>query len=235
MVAGSVRTGGGGDRGRAPGLDYSTGSYAEWIEYLFLTRRPPDHDAIVPDPLRPLRLIAHLDRLCDELPRWRERVSSEKLNAGLWAAIAFPFELARYLVDPSLPSEPRITCIRRMPRAFSEVVAKIPPDAKLPTAFFMWWDLLGTQFSIAHGPSGGGPFTPAEPTARQVHDALLGAIVEVLHQTDAHSQRCALHGLGHLRHPEGPPLVREYLLTHGSELSPAERAWVEQCRDGTVM
>jgi hypothetical protein len=235
MVAGSVRTGGGVDRGRAPGLDYSTGSYAEWIEYLFLTRRPPDHDAIAPDPLRPLRLLAHFDRLCDELPRWWERVGTDKLNAGLWVALAFPFEMARYLVDARLPAEPRLACLRRMPRVFSEVVAKIPPDAKLPTAFFMWWDLIATQLCVAYAPAGIAPFTPDEAPAKELHDAVFAAIVEVLHMPDAHSQRCALHGLGHLRHPDGPKLIREYLLAHASELSAAERTWVEQCRDGTVM
>jgi hypothetical protein len=45
------------------------------------------------------------------------------------------------------------------------------------------------------------------------------------------TQRCALHGLGHLHHPEVRETVQHYIDANQSQFP---LSWLEQCRDGTV-
>jgi CheY-like chemotaxis protein len=44
-----------------------------------------------------------------------------------------------------------------------------------------------------------------------------------------------LHGLGHVHHPRVPEGVTRFMQVQANELEPAVVAWLEQCRDGTVM
>jgi len=58
---------------------------------------------------------------------------------------------------------------------------------------------------------------------------------ECLELPDERCQGYALHGLGHLDHPGVRETVQCFIDTHRAELAPSEVAWLEQCRDGTVM
>jgi hypothetical protein len=57
----------------------------------------------------------------------------------------------------------------------------------------------------------------------------------ILALSDPRAQEYALHGLGHLHHPEVRNLVQGFLDKHRDEFPPEGIRWVEQCRDGTVM
>jgi hypothetical protein len=46
---------------------------------------------------------------------------------------------------------------------------------------------------------------------------------------DRNSQKSALHGLGHLHHPDVHGEVQQFIDTHGEGFT---LKWLEQCRDG---
>jgi hypothetical protein len=69
--------------------------------------------------------------------------------------------------------------------------------------------------------------------------ALLYTMFETLSKIvalpDERTQGYALHGLGHLHHPDVHRLVQQYLHEHQHRLSSEDIRWIEKCRDGTVM
>lgn len=86
------------------------------------------------------------------------------------------------------------------------------------------------------------PLQVWEQLYRQVdadHRALLDETLQVLKRIlqldDICCQGAALHGLGHLHHPEGWQLVQEYIQRHRSTLTEDAIAWMRTCRDGVVM
>jgi hypothetical protein len=57
-------------------------------------------------------------------------------------------------------------------------------------------------------------------------------LVRILDVPNIETQRCALHGLGHLHHPEVHGIVQRYIDTNKSAF---DLAWLNQCREGTVL
>jgi len=70
---------------------------------------------------------------------------------------------------------------------------------------------------------------------RRLLDTALETLGTILGLPDVRCQQYALHGLGHLHHPSGKSVVQQYIDRHRSELDEQGLAWVEACRDGTVM
>jgi hypothetical protein len=58
---------------------------------------------------------------------------------------------------------------------------------------------------------------------------------EILELSDPRCQSCALHGLGHLAHPEAAALVQSYIDRKKDTITADQMKWLEACRDGTVM
>lgn len=71
------------------------------------------------------------------------------------------------------------------------------------------------------------------------HRALLDEALDVLKRILALDEPCcvaaALHGLGHLWHPESWKVVQAYIDKHYAELDADSVRWLRQCRDGVVM
>jgi len=71
------------------------------------------------------------------------------------------------------------------------------------------------------------------------HRALLNTMFDVLSQilmlSDQRTQGYALHGLGHLHHPQVKKLVQSFIDENRTKMSVDHIRWVEMCRDGTVM
>ncbi len=102
----------------------------------------------------------------------------------------------------------------------------------------MWWDFVAGGFweylefgeKIQQG-----------DVARLNHEhrALLNTMFDVLSQilmlSDERTQGYALHGLGHLHHPQVKKLVQNFIDENRTKMSVDDIRWVEMCRDGTVM
>ncbi len=66
-------------------------------------------------------------------------------------------------------------------------------------------------------------------------ETMFNTLVRILALPDPRTQGYALHGLGHLHHPRVSEIVQNYIDTCVQDLEPDEKAWLEHCRDGTVM
>lgn len=62
-------------------------------------------------------------------------------------------------------------------------------------------------------------------------DVMFKTMKRILELPDPEAQRAALHGLGHLHHPEVRDTVQNYISVNKFGL---DLAWLEHCREGTV-
>jgi len=123
------------------------------------------------------------------------KYTSEQIDQGFWFLLHGRHALNQCIWDDDVNVELRIKCVLAMPNVFRAVFAK----QAIQDACYMWWDLLIT-------------FT--ENLNAQIANAMLHALSEILTLDSPECQRAALHGLGHLAHPEKSPVIDKYLETH---------------------
>lgn len=70
---------------------------------------------------------------------------------------------------------------------------------------------------------------------RDILDAMLETLLQIAVLDDDRTMSYALHGLGHLRHPEGSAWLQRFIDDHRDDFDEESIKWLEQCRDGTVM
>jgi hypothetical protein len=186
----------------------------------------------------PQLVVAHMTRLFRDFAAIASRYSSRQINAGIWAMFSYgPFRLQKHLWLASAPLLERVACVRAMYRVYSDYVAKSTVEV-MENCFNMWWDAVASGFwdqmyfdhKIADG-------DVAALTGEQkaLLDEMFDTLSRILALPDWRTQACALHGLGHLHHPGVRDRVQRFLDENRAELSPEGIAWVERCRDGTVM
>ena len=231
-------------------LDLSSKTFDEFVEFFFARRVVPDkeqYDYFYTDlegqeydeavPSSPAILVSHLTELFWKLGQIAPKYSLEQVDQGIWGILgANRLRLYEFVFDDSVPLPDRLECIRSMYYVYSDFVAKLEanPDPKL-SGFFMWWDLLLTGFWTPPRPFVAGTYkgdaSKLDAQSRVVLDVIFETLKRILELTNTETQRCALHGLGHLHHPQVRDTVQHYIDSINSEFS---LAWLEQCRDGTV-
>jgi hypothetical protein len=120
---------------------------------------------------------------------------------------------------------------------FSDYVSKSPAQI-MENCFSMWWDFIASSFWEYLGYTekiGEGELVRLNHEQRSLLDSMFDTLSRILALPDERTQGYALHGLGHLHHPEGRNLVQNFLDSNRSKMSPEEVSWIEQCRDGKVM
>ena len=179
-------------------------------------------------PMPPEQLLINVAAM---LIRWQElqkRFSREQLAQGLTELFApAGFSLQDYLFVASVPMNARIQCVRALFYIYEKALPSWH-DERAPDVFFMLWDNLNSEAAslLSKTPSA---------VESEILDAIFGTLARILELPDTIAQGCALHGLGHLPHSGVRSLVQTYMDSHRSDLSADELAWIEQCRDGTVM
>jgi hypothetical protein len=216
-------------------VDISLRPYDEWVAFVFghPVPNPPtpgggwywDFSFEVSDPAR---LVAHFTRLCNKFLKLTEHYTLPQVDQGIWCLLGARTEFGQYLRDEQVPAELRKSCVRSMYRVFADFVSK--SDVKeMETCFWMWWDILLDGFYII---GDNGHF---DDDAREIEEAILETLSEVLQLDDRRTQKYALHGLGHLRHPKAREVVAEYIEMYGGKWAEEEWEWLESCRTGAVM
>jgi len=233
--------------GNSPLFDLSQLSFDEFVSFFF------DHNVETEgfwyqDPdlissmdargVSPRVIVRHMTRLFTDAAEVTSGFSSTQINSAVWAMFSGGgFRLQKYLWLSSTPLAERLDCIHSMYFVYSEYVAKSTVEA-MENCFSMWWDFVTSSFwehlhftdKIAEGDV---------LSLNDEHMALLGAMFQTLSRilalSDSRARESALHGLGHLHHPEVRNLVQGFLDKHRDEFPPEGILWVEQCRDGTVM
>lgn len=181
-----------------------------------------------------------MTRLFSDFARIAAKYSLSQVNRGIWTMLGPGLEMPDLLWDKALPLAKRIKCIRSMYHVYSDFVAKSDVEV-MENCFNMWWDLLAGEFWLQRrffereSRVNIGDISKLDSDARALLDAMFDTLKRIVELPDLRTQMYAIHGLGHLRHPEARDTVQRFIETHRSEFTEELIKWLEQCRDGTVM
>jgi hypothetical protein len=155
-------------------------------------------------------------------------------DQAIWSFFGSRCELYESLFDASLPLADHLASIRSIYFVYAGGPAERTTKLEL-AGFFMLGDLVLHGFWNSSRPVIPGTY-PGDPSkldaeSRVVPEAMFETLSRILEIPDRETQRCALHGLGHLHHPGVRDLVQRYTQTNEAELG---LKWLEQCRDGIV-
>jgi len=173
-------------------------------------------------------LVAHMTALFRE-PSSLESYSSEQVAQGIWFLIgdSSPAQASGALVRSSVDVETRVACVRSMADFFRLFVAPSAPGRAdtdsdpFHIACYMWWDIF---------PTWGG----AHAAERELHQAGLHVMTEVLALDSELCHISALHGLNHwhMHYPEYVEAAVDRFLATGGPISATVREYAAAARKG---
>jgi hypothetical protein len=135
------------------------------------------------------------------------RFSKVQLEEGFWGMISgTDWSLPQLLWEPEIPFSPREECVRAMFDLFKRFFANDPLD----TSCHMWWDALCYDWECENR------LREIGGEDRQVQDVMFESLSAILYLESQHRQMAALHGLGHLHHPETQTFIDKYIADHPS-------------------
>jgi hypothetical protein len=201
-------------------IDITHYSFDEFVSFVFARDVVPDHETSwyfkTPDVIfAPQQICAYCVRLFRKPEFLLARFSKPQLEQGFWAiSSGTDWALQHLLWETKIPFPQRAECVRTMFDLFSHFFATEP----LEGSCVMWWDSICYDWhcGIRVRERGG------DESAMQ--DVMFETISAILFLDSPHCQKAALHGLGHLHHPETHALVQRYLEAHPS-LAEAEREY----------
>ena len=162
----------------------------------------------------PELLLAHVVRLFEAPELLLQAFSPGQIFEGLSYLSTLLGTPERWLFDQGLSWTLRKNAIHSMVRLAERLFAREPCN----DACFMWWDWL-----IFH----------RQLTEREA-DAILAALTEILTLPSRDCWHSALHGLGHLDHPDKSERIEEFLREHPN-LSNDDRAYARMAAAGDVL
>lgn len=231
-------------------LDLSSKTFEEFVEFFFARELVPDDEQFdyflrepsgqqydEAAPSTPEVVVGHMTRLFSEFGRIAPVYSLAQLDQGVWGILGANLRLYELLWDSSVPLRQRLGCIRSMYSVYSDFVSASNEDVS-KTGFSMWWDFILHGFwarQAVEQRSEGGGRSRLDTESRLLLDVMLETLKRTLDLPDWNSRECALHGFGHLHHPDVRRTVQDFIDGHKSELTEQRLQWVEECRDGTVL
>jgi hypothetical protein len=209
------------------GYDITSASIGEFVSFLL------DHEPVPlshrPEDPRPWYLNAEVEfdpshvmglytQLFTEPRTWLPRYSKAQLEEGFWAILGGNLicGVMPLLGEESLSYEIKERCVRSMFFLFERFFSA----ESLETFPFMWWDMLAGEWDcgIRRRENGGEDLW--------MQNAMFETLSQILDIPSMECQRAALHGLGHLCHPDTEALVLRYL-RHNEAIDPELRAYAE--------
>jgi hypothetical protein len=131
------------------------------------------------------------------------RFTKLQLEEGFWAIQVPNLEcsVSRIIDDSDLPISTREECIRSMADLFKHLFAAEPFD----TAVQMWWDSLCYDWHCGNrNRERGGEDL-------ELQDIFFQTLADVLSIDSWTCQKAALHGMGHLHHPQTKDLIERFI------------------------
>jgi hypothetical protein len=136
------------------------------------------------------------------------RFTKLQLEEGFWAIQGPNLDCSvfRIIDDSDLPLSVREECIRSMADLFKRLFATEPFDSSVQ----MWWDSLCYDWHCGNrNRERGGEDL-------ELQDVFFQTLAQVLAIDSWICQRAALHGLGHLHHPQTKELIERFIHQHPS-------------------
>jgi hypothetical protein len=198
-------------------VDLSKYTFEEFVTFLF--ERDVQPRPIQPDPEKwnpwhwhveaifdPTQICEYYIRLFRAPTFLLDQFSRAQLEEGFWAIQASSLECSVYnlISDTDLPFAVRNDCITSMLDLFRNFFAKEP----LETAGNMWWDSLCYDWQCGNRKRERG----GEDLLLQ--DVMFRTLTNILELDSDFCHGAALHGLGHLHHPETEELVQRFIAGH---------------------
>lgn len=153
--------------------------------------------------------------------------SKDKLEQGCWFMMSrsLEFGAGELIHDDELD----IALKERLIRSMYSLYEKLFFDEPLDTSSHMWWDSFAYDYRL---PKQRDPLNDEED--RRIQDAMFSTLVKVLSLDSETCQGAALHGLGHLRHPETERVIKEFLKDH-RQLTKDQIDYANKCITGDIM
>lgn len=190
--------------------------HQEFLDYLFLL------ECDVHEELQELtwthgeaRISRWISDLFNDWPTVASSLSYKNQDKLLWRIASNPMFVGWWLNGQSLSLAEKTALIEGAATVTRSIPSLFGPEEPMEGGYFMLWDLLIDDVT--------------DPEVTQI---CLEALSELSLHLDDRVQLAALHGLGHLQHPDRPKAVDTYFQFH-PELKTS--AWHLQCREGTVM
>jgi hypothetical protein len=184
---------------------------------------------------KPAVLVEYMTRLFSDFGSLVAGYSHAQVDQGIWGLWGPPLRSGEFIFDPSVPLSQRLACIRSMHEVYKNYVPKFPATEEL-SGFYMWWDLLLHDFwTVPREFVPGtyrGDYSKLDEESRIVVDEMFETLKLILSLPNHECQRAALHGLGHLDHPQVPQFVQGLIDSGSTELSLKS---LEDCRDGKLL
>ena len=188
----------------------SSSSFEEFIFFLF------DHNVIEapekevdPEPwyyhaeveFNPVLIARYYIRLFKEPEFLLSKYSLDKLEQGFWAIQSSNIECAvtEVIWDENIPFDTRKECVKSMYCLYKKLFLK----ESLDTSVNMWWDSLAYDWCCGNRSRGNGG------EDKEMQDVMFETLTNILNLKSDTCQFAALHGLGHLMHPETENLIKD--------------------------
>lgn len=145
------------------------------------------------------------------------RFTNAQLEQGFWAIQGpnLDCSVSRIIEDSDVPLSAREDCIRAMEDLFRRLFATASLGG---TSVQMWWDSLCYDWHCGNRKRERGG------EDLELQDIFFQTITKVLATNSWICQWAALHGLGHLHHPDTKELIQRFIDEHRS-LTPEQKAY----------
>lgn len=170
-------------------------------------------------------VFEHLLRLFRNPAFLLERYTNEQLDQGFWfikgPCCGF---LENTLWNPDIPWSIR----KELIDAMGDLYEKLFAINSLDTSSNMWWHTLANDYTSMDGSDiiSRGMF-PNDPIVQQ---AIFETLCRIIKLPSRDCQWAALHGMGHLRHPDTVQVITKYL--ENLELDEAIKNYAQYCMSG---
>ena len=223
-------------------VDISLLSYEDWVRFVFDAPIRKIDDKSWRNDLsdttgNPSQLLEYFKTACADFTFLVSYYSPAQIDQGFWLLLGCQIDIPRLLNDTAIPIDIRKTCIAAMSLPYTKVLASRSDLCAATNCFYMWFDMVAKGFwhAVSYRTDPIADISALIAQDREIHDAILNTLRQILQLNSDACKLAALHGLGHLHHPLGEALVQEFLDTTAKDWSVENRQWIETCRDGTVM
>jgi len=195
-------------------VDLTNFSFDEFVSFLFDHDAPPESEKYDPwyfhveVEFDAKKICAYYVQLFRHPEFLLSRFTKPQLEEAFWAITGpnLGWSVSRIIEDSDLPLSIREECIGPMTDLFRRLFAKEP----LETSVQMWWDSLCYHWHCGNrNRERGGEDL-------ELQDIFFQTLAKVLAIDSWICQGAALHGLGHLHHPQTKQLIEQYIEEHPS-------------------
>lgn len=197
--------------------DITAASFEDFVTFIFDREYTPiPHDNKERGPwywyaevkFNSFRIAGFYNRLFTNPTFLVERYSLDQLEQAFWAVQSSNLSCAvsEIIWDSKIPFDIRANCVRSMEQLFGRLFV----NNGLETAVEMWWDSLAYDWHCENRCRDKGG------EDRQMQDVMFETLGKILEQPSPICQGSALHGLGHLHHPETEKLISSFLQRHSN-------------------